>query len=248
MYKRQVHNEVAALQRIGSHPHIISLYDYMEDDDYTYVVLEYCANGSLHEYLLENGPVSERQAGKWFAQLVGAVKHCHARGVVSRDIKNANVLINSRGDVVLCDFGLAALVSDCATDRLCEASGSAVFSAPEVYEAKTKHYLGGPAEVWSLGAVLHSMLARTLPFPVKGYRKAWHAYEPPVMISPRARDLLLSIFQLEPEQRPTLDALAMSAWLQRVTSPVSVHTTPASSRRNSMEQQYTRRSSLVRVA
>jgi len=211
-----VQNEAAALKLVGSHPHIVSIYDFFEDDEYLYLVLQHCPNGSLHEYLLENGPVSERQAGKWFTQLVGAVKHCHSRGVVSRDFKNANVLINARGDVVLCDFGLAAIVSDTATDRLCEASGSAVFSAPEVYEAKTKHYLGGPAEVWSLGAVLHSMLARTLPFPVKSYRKSWHAYEPPVMISPRARELLLAIFQLDPTKRPTLDTLVNSAWVQRV--------------------------------
>lgn len=213
-----VRNEIRALHRIGNdHPHIAQMYDFFEDDEYAYIVLEYCSGGSLHDFLLANGPVCERKAGKWFKQLIDAVAHCHARGVVSRDIKNANILLDSEGDLKLIDFGLAALVDDVAHDRLKEASGSAVFSAPEVYHAKSTPYLGPPAEVWSLGAVLHSMLARTLPFPVKGYRNAWHNYQPPVMVSPRARAMLLSIFQLDPAQRPTLQELQLSPWLARAS-------------------------------
>jgi len=214
-----VQTEVAALERIGDrHPNIAKMIEFFEDDEYTYLVLEYCSGGSLHDFLLQNGPVSERTASKWFRQLISAVAHCHANGVVSRDLKNANCLLDADHNIRLADFGLAALVDDVATDRLTEASGSAVFSAPEVYNARAEPYLGGPSEVWSLGAILHSMLARTLPFPVKGYRNSWHNYQPPVMISPRASELLLSVFQLNPEARPTLDQLLESPWLQR-TSP-----------------------------
>ena len=103
-------NELMALQRVQGHPNIITLINTFEDNDHVYIVTQFCPNGTLFDYLVSHGAVTENRARVWFRQLVDAVQYCHAHGVVNRDIKLENILLDPHLNIVLADFGLAALV------------------------------------------------------------------------------------------------------------------------------------------
>lgn len=210
--------EITALRRLAGHPHIIELYDVFAVDDYIYLSLEYCSNGNLHDFLVNRGRLNEEQAQFWFRQLVSGVLFCQSQGVVSRDIKNSNIVIDSHFNLKITDFGLAVLVGNVNTDRIRQSAGSAVFAAPEVYGARQTPYHAVPSEMWALGAVLHSMVRRVLPFPHVDYAKHWHAYIAPVDASPALQHLLISLLTFDPAKRASPTDVLAHVWF---TSPVT---------------------------
>eukprot|EP00123_Amoebidium_parasiticum_P016874 comp23618_c7_seq1/m.40211 comp23618_c7_seq1/g.40211 ORF comp23618_c7_seq1/g.40211 comp23618_c7_seq1/m.40211 type:complete len:461 (-) comp23618_c7_seq1:255-1637(-) len=214
--------EVEAMKRARGHPNIVELYEVIEEEELLYLVMEYIPGGNLHNYLSKNGAVSEEQARKWFGQLVGAVQHCHDVGVISRDVKNANVLVDeTTNSVKLADFGLAAVMGigeSAHSARLWSATGSAVFAAPEVYGVHHGvGYFGPPAEVWALGCILHSCLTVPPPFDMPQSASQWHNYVPPRGVSMELRVLLSSIFSFEPSLRPTTQEILSHPWVKAGT-------------------------------
>lgn len=209
-----IKNEVAALQLVNEHPNIVDVYEVAEDAQCVYIVMEYCAGGNLHDFIVANGSLSESGARLWFGQLVTAVEYCHGLGVVNADIKNANVLIDDMGNIKLSDFGLASIVKNAYTDRVGRATGSAVFAAPEVYWAHHGiPFLGPIAEVWALGGVLHSMLTATLPFAIQTYQETWSHYTAPEDCSREVGDLLSRMYQFVPSLRPSTAELLQHPWM-----------------------------------
>lgn len=198
-----VPTELKTLQRVQGHPNIITLVNSFEDNDFVYIVTSFCPNGTLLEYLVENGASTEQRARTWLRQLVDATKHCHDRGVVNRDIKLDNILLDVDHNLVVADFGLAVLCDNPSTTRLSTSSGSPVFAAPEVYDAKRAPYLGAPADMWSIGAVLHCLVTGSLPFDVDDFKSEWQTYKPPAHLSPECRDLLSKLLYVDPSKRPS---------------------------------------------
>lgn len=205
--------EIAAMRRLRGHPHIVQLYDVFEDSQYVYMAIEYCGSGNLHEYLVSNGRLSEDHARIWFRQLLSATMWCQAQGVISRDIKNSNIVLDAHGNIKLADFGLAVLVNNANTDPISHSAGSAVFAAPEVYAARRRPYMAIPSDVWAIGAVLHSMVKRVLPFPHLDYARHWSNYTPPEHVSADLQQLLVSIFNLDPRARPTPVEIMHHPWV-----------------------------------
>eukprot|EP00123_Amoebidium_parasiticum_P022814 comp9569_c0_seq1/m.4586 comp9569_c0_seq1/g.4586 ORF comp9569_c0_seq1/g.4586 comp9569_c0_seq1/m.4586 type:complete len:288 (-) comp9569_c0_seq1:327-1190(-) len=214
-----VKGEIAALERTRGHPHIVQLYEVLEDRDHVYLVMEYCAEGNLHDFLVRHGAVPEALSRVWFLQLLTALRFCHDKGVVHRDVKNANVFlstVNGQLVVKLGDFGLATTFTTSAyTSELNTATGSPVFAAPEVYSIYDgKGYFGPAADLWSCGAVLHSLLCRSLPFTVENYCQTWHEYKPPSHASASCKSVLSALMQVNPEKRPTALQLLRYMWCQ----------------------------------
>eukprot|EP00053_Salpingoeca_punica_P017974 m.174539 g.174539 ORF g.174539 m.174539 type:complete len:424 (-) comp17330_c0_seq5:188-1459(-) len=108
-------NEIAALRRLD-HPNITHLHDVIEDDQFMYILLEYCSGGELLDYLMANGALPEQQAAEVFAQIASAVAYAHKHHIVHRDLKPDNVLLVERGNlsagVRVSDFGVAHLFED----------------------------------------------------------------------------------------------------------------------------------------
>lgn len=92
-YLSKTFREIAILKSLR-HPHITRLYEVMESQSMIYLVTEYAPNGEIFDHLVANGRMKEPEAARVFMQLISAVNYCHQRGVVHRDLKAENVLLD----------------------------------------------------------------------------------------------------------------------------------------------------------
>ena len=120
------------------HPHITQLYEVIASENSIWLVTELCSGGELFDYLTEKGRLSEQETRRIFGQLCLAVNHLHEKGIVHRDLKLENVLLDERCRVKLGDFGFAREF-DRGTylETYCGTTG---YAAPEMLEGKK--YLG----------------------------------------------------------------------------------------------------------
>jgi len=152
---------LAEARRIArlSHPSILPIHDVGIVDDQCFIVTEYLEGGSVAKRLAE-GSIPREDALRWTTQVADALECAHGQGLVHQDVKPANILLNSRGDAVLGDFGIARSAS--ASDSLAPSIGTLRYMSPE-------HLAGGEstpaADIYSLGVVLHELLTESVPYP-----------------------------------------------------------------------------------
>jgi serine/threonine protein kinase len=139
-----------------AHPNIVRVHAWRQAGEEHYVVLQYVAGGSLGDRVKRDGPLGWQHAARYVADVGEALLHLHARGLVHRDVKPANVLWDLRRDeALLTDFGLAALGG-----RQPFGAGSPPFMAPEAFEGQAI-----PAgDTYSLAATLFALVAGEPPF------------------------------------------------------------------------------------
>ncbi|CAA3010371.1 SNF1-related kinase catalytic subunit alpha KIN10-like [Olea europaea subsp. europaea] len=146
--------------RLFVRPHVIRLYEVIETPTKIYVVMKYVNHGELFDYIVEKGRLQEDAARHFFQQIISGVEYCHRNMVVHRDLKPENLLLDSRGNVKLADFGLSNITRDGHFLRtIC---GSSNYAAPEVVSGKL--YAGPKVDIWSCGVILYALLCSTLPF------------------------------------------------------------------------------------
>ncbi|HXQ76369.1 MAG TPA: protein kinase [Acidimicrobiales bacterium] len=145
-----------------THPHVLSVYDWGEDERGPFLVLEYLGGGSLRD-LLDNGRrVSVPQAAAMGVQAAEALAYAHGRGFVHRDIKPANLVFDEDGRLRIADFGLArALAEASMTEPAGATVGTARYAAPEQALGRP---VDGRADVYSLALVLYEAVTGVVPF------------------------------------------------------------------------------------
>jgi serine/threonine protein kinase len=143
-----------------SHPHIVTIHDVgVTEDGRPYIVMELVKGSSL-DAMLQRGPVDERTALVWGAQVAAALDAAHRQGIVHRDIKPANILVDAEQRARIADFGIARLSeSDLTHEGLF--LGSPAFSSPEQIRGAG---VDGRSDLFSLGAVLYALLSGERPF------------------------------------------------------------------------------------
>ncbi|KAG6522232.1 hypothetical protein ZIOFF_019370 [Zingiber officinale] len=139
------------------HPHIIRLYEVIETPSDIYVVMEYVKSGELFDYIVEKGRLLEDEARRFFQQIISGVEYCHRNMVVHRDLKPENLLLDSKCNVKIADFGLSNVMRD--GHFLKTSCGSPNYAAPEVISGKL--YAGPEGGIYTLPSHL-SALARDL--------------------------------------------------------------------------------------
>ncbi|WP_264158884.1 serine/threonine-protein kinase [Streptomyces sp. SS1-1] len=221
--------EARATARID-HPHVVRVYDVVDEGEHLWIVMELVAGRSLERIMAEDGPLGPAETARIGLGLVAALRQVHARGVLHRDIKPGNVLVETeavrgRGRVVLTDFGIAAIQDAKALTMVGMLVGSPDYMAPERISGRPQ---GPPSDVWSLGATLCAALAGRSPFSRDTTLATLHAvlYEEPEL-PPTAgplRPTLAALLQKDPSSRPDLDTLETS--LQRAASPPPTPTIP----------------------
>ncbi|WP_374201623.1 serine/threonine-protein kinase, partial [Streptomyces sp. ISL-22] len=227
--------EARATARID-HPNVVRVYDVVDEGERLWIVMELVAGRSLERIMAEEGPLRPAETARIGMGLVAALRQVHARGVLHRDIKPGNVLVESvesvesvvtrgRGRVVLTDFGIAAIQDAKALTMVGMLVGSPDYMAPERISGRPQ---GPPSDIWSLGATLSAALAGHSPFSRDTTLATLHAvlYEEPEL-PPSAgplREILAALLEKDPSARPTLDDLETA--LQPVAFPTPTPTMP----------------------
>lgn len=144
-----------------THPHIVNIFDVGEDGELYYFVMEYIEGQTLKKFINTNGPLKPEQAVGIMRQLVSAIANAHHNGIIHRDIKPQNILMDADCDVKITDFGIAMALSATAHTKTNSVIGTVHYLSPE--QAR-----GGMAtkksDIYSLGIVFYELLTGQLPF------------------------------------------------------------------------------------
>src|SRR5215218_522129 len=144
-----------------SHPHIVSVYDWGEEDDTSYIVMEYVPGQTLREIIQSHGRLGPMDAARIAAEIADALAFAHAHGVVHRDVKPGNVLITPHGQVKVTDFGIARAETSEPLTKTGAVVGTATYFSPEQAQGFA---LDGRSDVYALGVVLYEMVTGVAPF------------------------------------------------------------------------------------
>lgn len=139
------------------HPSITSVHDVGIDGEECFIVSEFMDGGSLADRLA-HGPIDTSQAIRWIGQIADALDFAHREGVIHRDVKPANILLNHHGDAMLADFGIAQ--SATKTGMFAPSIGTLRYMAPEQLRGSS---VGPAADIYSLGIVLHETITGATP-------------------------------------------------------------------------------------
>ena len=158
-YRDRLIREAQAMAGID-HPNIVHVYDVGSHQEHTYVVMEHVVGETLHS-MLERGAVSSSAAARFGRQLAEALAQAHNKGVLHRDVKPNNIMIDAHGRAKLFDFGLATLPTGEPLTQAGSTLGTVGYMAPEVVKGED----AAPAsDLFSLGVVLFQCLTGERPF------------------------------------------------------------------------------------
>jgi serine/threonine protein kinase len=197
-----------------SHPHIVVVHDVVEDGERPYIVMELIEGGSLADRLAQRGPVDAAEAARIGIALLGALGAAHAAGVLHRDLKPDNVLLETGTDrVVLTDFGIAQVAGAPTLTENGAFVGSPEYTAPERMSGVRT---GPESDLWSLGALLCAALSGESPFHRDSLGGILHAVvvgdiQPPAQAGPLL-PVVRGLLERDPDRR--LDADRAERMLQ----------------------------------
>ncbi|MGF1577734.1 MAG: protein kinase [Gemmataceae bacterium] len=231
---------VAALD----HPNIVHAYDIDQEDNLHFLVMEYVDGASLQEIVRKSGPLDPLRAANYVYQTAFGLAHAHEAGLVHRDVKPGNLLVDRQGTVKVLDMGLARFFNDdedMLTRKYDEnVLGTADYLAPE--QAVDSHEADTRADIYSLGATFYFMLTGKPPFEggTVAQKLIWHQTKSPEPVTKFRQDVppdLLAILhkmmekQLEDRyQHPTEVSEALAQWCQTPVPPPTEEEMPRLSR------------------
>jgi serine/threonine-protein kinase len=210
-FKREARS-VAQLQ----HPNIVTVIDRGEEDGRQYIVFEYIDGENLKELVVRKGRLDVREALEIAVEIARGLAFAHENGLVHRDVKPQNVLLNGDGRAKVTDFGIARSVDvEHSVTQTGTVLGTSTYIAPEQASGQP---VDAQTDVYALGVVLYEMLTGELPFPGENFVAVAmkHVHEPPPNSLDKRRDLPLRVaaaidraLEKDPAHRfPTMDAFA----------------------------------------
>uniref|UniRef100_A0A9J7YWN2 Serine/threonine-protein kinase PLK4 n=1 Tax=Cyprinus carpio carpio TaxID=630221 RepID=A0A9J7YWN2_CYPCA len=205
---QRVINEVEIQCRL-KHPSVLELYNYFEDSNYVYLVLEMCHNGEMSRYLKERKkPFTEEEARHFMHQIVKGMLYLHTHGIMHRDLTLSNLLLTTSMNIKIADFGLATQLK-LPSEKHFTMCGTPNYISPEV---ATRSAHGLESDVWSLGCMFYAFLTGRPPFDTDTVKHTLNKvvlgeYQMPTHISAEAQDLIQQLLQKNPAVRPSLSTV-----------------------------------------
>ncbi|MBF0563765.1 MAG: serine/threonine protein kinase [Nitrospirae bacterium] len=187
-----------------THPNVVKVTDYGIEDGIQYIVMEYIDGEDLGKRLKKRGALSWEEAVRNIINIASVIDNAHEKGIIHRDIKPGNILLDKKGHVFVTDFGIAVALQDPRITATDEFFGSAAYMSPE-------HHLGKDidrrSDIYSLGIVLYEMLTNTVPFigNTPASTGIMHATTPPIppkRLNPAVPDWLNDIVMKSLEKEP----------------------------------------------
>ncbi|MHC5079914.1 MAG: serine/threonine-protein kinase [Planctomycetota bacterium] len=155
--------EAEAVAKLGHHPNIVPVHEVGAEKNRHFIAMHFVEGKSLDD-MITDGEVAPRRAAKIARKIASALAHAHAKGVLHRDVKPANILVTSSGEPQITDFGLARDVeSDSALTQSGTTMGSPSYMPPEQADGRLEA-IDARSDVYSLGAALYEMLVGRPPF------------------------------------------------------------------------------------
>ncbi len=196
------------------HPSVTKILETFESENYMLIIMEYISGGNLQNFVKKRRKLSEKIAKILFRQIIQGIKYIHSRGIVHRDIKLENILLDLNNIIKICDFGVGKLIKP--NTILKDQCGTPVYMAPEIIKGEGYH--GFPVDIWSAGVALYIMLSGTLPF----NKDKEHSLEYAILnnsikeikdISEDANNLLKNILEKDPNKRFTANQILEHPWM-----------------------------------
>ena len=151
--------------KLGKHKNIVPIYDFFEEDENHYLIMEYIEGETLQQIIDQVGLIPPDRGLAIFKGILSAVAHAHSKNIIHRDLKPSNVLINSKDEAKVMDFGIAKEEGTRGFTQTGGLVGSFHYMAPELFRGNNA---SKQSDVWSLGVTLFEILTGHLPF--KGKR------------------------------------------------------------------------------
>ena len=221
MYDANSIKEIENLMLLD-HPNILKLYEFFYDNQYLYVITEYCEGGELFDVIKErNGYFSEKDAATILKSVLQAVAYCHSRHLVHRDLKPENILLegNSLENIKLIDFGTGNLIAP--NQKFKERLGTAYYIAPEVLK---KNY-DEKCDLWSIGVIMYILLTGEPPFNgstdseiLQNVKMGTVNFNSNIFneVSDEAKDLLKQLLRRDPTKRISAIESLKHSWIKHL--------------------------------
>ena len=205
-------NEIEILSKL-KHPNIIHVEKILEDKDNYYIIMEYCSEGELFDYIVNQEKLSEIEASIFFYQLIKGVEYIHKQGLAHRDLKPENLLLTKDHIIKIIDFGLCHDFD--GSKMLKTKCGSPSYAAPEIL--KGFPYDGFKSDIWCCGIILYGMLCGYLPFDGDNNQEIFREIvkcnpEYPPFLEDDSVDLISRILNSEPDDRITISQIKKHAF------------------------------------
>jgi serine/threonine protein kinase len=181
------------------HPHILPVYDCGESEGIPYLVMRYLDAGTLKDHI-RTGNLSLAEIDRFFSQFADALGYAHEKGVIHRDIKPTNAMVDHRGDIFLTDFGIAKLIEGSADFTASGALvGTPAYMSPEQGQGSQVDHR---SDIYSLGVVLYEMLTGSVPY---------EAETPVAVILKKIQEPLPPPSTVNPEIAPSIEKVLLKA-------------------------------------
>uniref|UniRef100_A0A8C6QIJ2 Testis-specific serine/threonine-protein kinase 4 n=1 Tax=Nannospalax galili TaxID=1026970 RepID=A0A8C6QIJ2_NANGA len=213
------------VMKVLRHKYLINFYQAIENTSRVYIILELAQGGDVLDWIQRYGACSESLAGKWFSQVALGIAYLHSKGIVHRDLKLENLLLDKKENVKISDFGFAKMVPsnqpvrsspsyrqvNCPTHLSQTYCGSFAYACPEIL-------LGFPynpflSDIWSMGVILYTLVVAHLPFDDTNLKKLLRetqkeiTFPTTLTVSQECKNLILQMLRQAPRRATILDIL-----------------------------------------
>ena len=211
--RQKIYHEINLMKSL-KHNSIVRILETIETSNYILIIMENINGGDLLSFVKKRTKLNEKTAKIIFKQLIISLKYIHSKGIIHRDIKLDNILIDLHNHIKICDFGVGKNYQN--NEKFMDQCGTPAYIAPEILQ--NEGYEGPPVDIWSAGVVLYAMLSGNVPFKGNNIKDLqyniisgnFHMIND---ISNDAQNIIMRLLNVDPNKRITIDEILCHPWI-----------------------------------